>query len=193
MFEEPDERFNVGVGRTRDRKYLLLECGSHITSECHYLEAKAPTAAFRLIAPRITDQEYDVDHRAGLFYIRVNDTGKNFRVVTAPVNDPSRESWTEILPEQPNIPLHSFDLFQTFAVASETVEGLDRLRVFHFKNDVLQTGNTQRPTPPSISALSPSPSPTTAPAALPIVSSIHPPSAIATLRSSRPYPFTSTM
>ncbi len=141
VFDEPDERFNVGVGRTRDRKYLLLECGSHITSECYYLEANTPTAAFRLIARRIADQEYDVDHRAGLFYIRVNDTGKNFRIVTAPVNDPGRESWTEILPEQPNIPLHSFDLFQNFAVASETVEGLDRLRVFQFKNNVLQTGN----------------------------------------------------
>ena len=141
VFDEPDERFNVGVGRSRDRKYLFLECGSHTTSECHYLEANTPTARFRLIAPRIADQEYDVDHRGNLFYLRVNDTGKNFRVVTAPVNDPSRESWTEILPEQPTIPLDSFDVFQTFAVASETVDGLDRLRVFHFKNDVLQTGN----------------------------------------------------
>ncbi len=141
VFDEPDERFNVGVGRSRDRKYLLLECGSHTTSECHYLEADTPTANFRLIAPRIAEQEYDVDHRANLFYIRVNDTGKNFRVVTAPVNDPGRESWTEILPEQPNIPLDSFDVFQQFAVASETVDGLDRLRVFPFKNDVLQTGN----------------------------------------------------
>ncbi len=141
VFEEPDERFNVGVGRSRDRKYLFLECASHTTSETHYLEANTPAASFRLIAPRIADQEYDVDHRNELFYIRVNDTGKNFRVVTTPVNDPSRESWTEILPEQPDIPLDSFDVFQNFAVASETVEGLDRLRVFPFKNDVLQTGD----------------------------------------------------
>ncbi len=141
VFVEPDERFNVGIGRSRDRKYLFIECGSHTTSECHYLEANTPTAAFRLIAPRIADQEYDVDHRANLFYIRVNDTGKNFRVVTAPVNDPSRESWIEILPEQPNVPLDSFDVFQHFAVAAETVDGLDRLRVFPFKNDVLQTGD----------------------------------------------------
>ncbi len=141
VFDEPDERFNVGVGRTRDRKYLLLECGSHTTSESRYLEASAPAGEFRLIAPRIADQEYDVDHRDNLFYIRVNDTGKNFRVVTAPVNDPGRESWTEVLPEQPDVPLDSFDLFQDFAVASETVGGLDRLRVFIFKNDVLQTGN----------------------------------------------------
>ncbi len=145
VFEESDERFNVGIGRTRDRKYLLLECGSHTTSECHYIEANTPTAAFRLIAPRIADQEYDVDHRDNLFYIRVNDTGKNFRVVTAPVNDPGRESWTEILPEQPTVPLDSFDLFQSFAVASETVDGLDRLRVIPFKNNVLQTGNETDP------------------------------------------------
>ncbi len=62
-------------------------------------------------------------------------------MVTAPVNDPDRESWTEVLPEQQDVPLDSFDLFQDFAVASETVGGLDRLRVFTFKNDVLQTGD----------------------------------------------------
>ncbi len=145
VFDEPDERFNVGVGRTRDRKYLLLECGSHTTSaNATTWKRSTPAGKFRLIAPRIAEQEYDVDHRANLFYIRVNDTGKNFRVVTAPVNDPGRESWTEVLPEQPNVPLDSFDVFQEFAVASETVDGLDRLRVFPFKNDVLQTGDETR-------------------------------------------------
>ncbi len=45
-----------------------------------------------MIAPRVDEQEYSVDHRDGLFYIRVNDTGKNFRVVTVPVDGGGRES-----------------------------------------------------------------------------------------------------
>ena len=40
VFHEEDERFNVGVGRTRDREYLLLEAGSHTTSETWVLEAQ---------------------------------------------------------------------------------------------------------------------------------------------------------
>lgn len=143
IYEESDERFNVGVGRTRDRKYLLIESGSHTSSEYRYVEANTPTEEFRLIAERVADQEYYPDHRNGLFYIRVNDTGKNFRVVTAPVNDPSRESWTELLPEQPDVPLDDFNLFQNFAVAAEIVNGLDRLRVYHFQRDLLNTASPQ--------------------------------------------------
>lgn len=137
VYEEPDERFNVGVGRTRDRTYLLLGIESHTTTEYRFLESANPSGEFRLLAERIADQEYDVDHRKGLFYIRVNDTNKNFRVVTAPVENPNREHWTELLPAQDDVPLDSFDVFQRFAIASETVEGLDLLRVFRFQGDAL--------------------------------------------------------
>ena len=37
-----------------------------------------------MIAPRMTDQEYDVDHRGSRFYVRVNDRGRNFRLVSPP-------------------------------------------------------------------------------------------------------------
>ncbi len=85
VYEEKDERFNLGVGKTRDGKYLLMEVGSHTTTECWFLSAETPAGEFQLIAPRIDDQEYYPDHRDGLFFIRTNDAGKNFRVVTAPV------------------------------------------------------------------------------------------------------------
>ncbi len=132
IFNETDERFNVGVGRTRDRKFLFIESGSHTTSEYRFVDASTPTADFQLLAERIADQEYFPDHRNGLFYIRVNDTGKNFRVVTTPVASPSREHWTELLPEDKNIPLDDFEVFEHFAVAQEIVQGLDRMRVFRF-------------------------------------------------------------
>ncbi|MGI4757453.1 MAG: S9 family peptidase [Janthinobacterium lividum] len=140
IHEEKDERFNVGVGRTRDRKFLLLAAESHTTTEYRYLDAANPTGDFQIVAERVADQEYSVDHRHGLFYIRVNDSGKNFRVVTAPVDQPSREHWTELLPEDKGVPLDDFEVFETFAVASETVQGLDRMRVFRFDGDALAAG-----------------------------------------------------
>jgi len=132
IYFEEDERFNVGVGRSRDRKYIFLESGSHTTGEYRFIDAATPTAAFQLIAERKNDQEYYPDHRNGFFYIRTNDTGKNFRVVIVPVSNPSREHWVELLPEDKDVPLEDFDVFQDFAVVSETVKGLDRMRVFPF-------------------------------------------------------------
>ncbi|MCU1319888.1 MAG: peptidase family [Edaphobacter sp.] len=129
VYEEKDERFNLGVGKTRDGKYLLMEAGSHTTNECSYLSSETPGGMFKVIAPRLDEQEYYVDHRSGLFYIRVNDTGKNFRVVTMPVDGKGRESWTELIAEDKEAPLEDFDIFEAFCVSSRRQLGLPSITV----------------------------------------------------------------
>ena len=92
LFEETDERFNIGSGRTRDGKYLILESSSHTTTEEKFLSADDPLGDWRIIQPRQDDIEYYADHRHGLLYIRTNDAGRNFRLVTAPVDAPEQSN-----------------------------------------------------------------------------------------------------
>ncbi len=132
VIQEDDERFNVGVGRTRDGRFLVLESGSHTTSECRVLRADAPEGAFRLIAPREDEHEYSIDHRHGLWFIRTNDRGRNFRLVTAPEDAPGREHWTERIAHRDQIMLEGIDLFRDFFVACEREDGLPRLRLWRF-------------------------------------------------------------
>ncbi len=135
VFHEPDERFNLGVGRTRDRRYLLLEIGSHTTSESWFLEAAKPESVFTRIAERVDEEEYSVEHRDGFFYLRTNRNADQFRLVRAPVATPSREHWEELLPEHPDAPLNDFDLFQNFLVTNSRERGLPVLRVFDLDAD----------------------------------------------------------
>ena len=135
VFHEPDERFNVGVGRTRDGQYLMIEAASHTTNEVRFLSTASPTGEFHLIAPHLDEQEYYPDHRDALFYIRTNDTGKNFRVVTAPVAAPDRDRWTELVALDPDHPLEDFDVFQTFAIATRRKLGLPALEVLRFTTE----------------------------------------------------------
>ncbi len=132
VYQDDDERFNLGVGRTRDGKYLILETASHITSECHVLAADEPARQFTLIAAREDEHEYSIDHRNGFFFIRTNDKGRNFRLVTAPVATPGREHWSELLPHRPDVMLEDIDLFADFLVACEREDGLPRLRLWSF-------------------------------------------------------------
>ena len=137
VLHELDERFNVGVGRTRDGQYLLIEAASHTTNEVRFLSTANPAGEFTVIAPRMDEQEYYPDHRfspdsGDLFYIRTNDAGKNFRVVIAPVTTPGRDHWTELIPLSPDHPLEDFDLFWSFAVATRRVLGLPTLEVLRF-------------------------------------------------------------
>ena len=130
VFHEPDERFNLGVGRTRDRQYLILSLSSHTTSESWYLEAKNSTGTFNRIAERVDDEEYDVDHRDGFFFIRTNRDAEQFRLVRTPVSATEREHWEELLPEIKDAPLRDIDLFHNFLVAAYRERGLPVLRVF---------------------------------------------------------------
>ena len=132
IYEEKDERFNLGVGRTRSRDYLLMTIGSHTTTEVRYLPAGAPTGDWQTIAPRADNIEYYADERHGVFYIRVNDTSRNFRLVTAPVGPNSKAHWKEMLAARPDVSLQDADLFEDFWVAAERVQGLPTLRVINF-------------------------------------------------------------
>ncbi len=132
VYQDDDERFNVGAGRTRDGKYIVMESASHTASEAWALPAAEPDSQLKVICPRQDEHEYYIDHRNGHWFIRTNDQGRNFRLVTAPVEDPSRENWTERIPHRPDIMLEEVDLFSAFYVACEREDGLPRLRVWRF-------------------------------------------------------------
>lgn len=135
VYQEDDERFNLGVGRTRDGKFLVMESASHITSESWFLAAANPEGAFTLVSPREDEHEYAIDHRNGLLYIRTNDRGRNFRLVTAPVETPGRAHWTERIAHRDSIMLEEVDLFAGFFVACEREDGLPRLRIGRFTGE----------------------------------------------------------
>ena len=135
VFEEPDERFNLAVGRTRDGKYLVMEAASHITSEARFLAADNPAGAWMVVEERQDDHEYSIDHRDGLWYIRTNDKGRNFRLVTAPVSAPGQANWTELIAHRAEVMLEEFDLFQSYFVAAERADGLPRLCLWRFGGD----------------------------------------------------------
>jgi oligopeptidase B len=134
VYQDGDERFNIGVGRTRDGKYLVLESGSHTTTECLILAADDPAGEFRVIAAREDEHEYYIDHRNGQLFIRTNDRGRNFRLVTAPVDAPERANWVERIAHREAIMLEDFDLFANFFVACEREDGLPRLRMWQFQD-----------------------------------------------------------
>ncbi|HZC66557.1 MAG TPA: S9 family peptidase [Candidatus Dormibacteraeota bacterium] len=129
VYEEKDERFDVYVGKTRSGKYLLLISASHTTSEARYLPADQPQGSWQLIEPRKQDVEYYPDHNGDFFYIRTNDTGRNFRLVKAPVSDPKAANWKEVLPQRADVMLDDVDFFKNYYVLSEREGGLPQLSV----------------------------------------------------------------
>jgi oligopeptidase B len=135
LFEEKDELFDIGAGRSRDKAVIFLSSESKTAKEWRYLPAGTPTAELKIISPREADHEYDVDHRGDLFYIRTNKGAKNFRVVTAPVSSPSQANWKELIAHRPEVKIEDIDLFAKHLVLSEWEQGLQKIEIFDFQTN----------------------------------------------------------
>src|SRR5580765_3370257 len=113
VLEEKDELFDLGIGKTRDDRFLVLTSESKDASEQSVLDADAPsdTATFRVVFPRRPDIEYDLDHRAGSLYVLINDTGRNFRLVKVDAARPDLGRAEELIAAHDRVMLDDFDVF----------------------------------------------------------------------------------
>ena len=127
--EEADEAFSLSVGRTRSREWLVLHRGSHTTSDSAVLSANTPAGPWRSLLPRVAEIEYEVDHHADSFYLRINDAGRNFRLVRVPVDDVRPETLVEVLPHRSTVMLEGHDCFAGHLVVSEREAGITQLAV----------------------------------------------------------------
>lgn len=129
VYEEKDELFDVGAGRSLDRKVIFLASYAKTSREYRYLPADQPSGQLKVIVPRAEGHEYDVDHYNGQFYITTNKGAKNFRVVTAPIADPSEKNWNVFIPHNPAVKIESLSFFRRHLVVSERERGLTYLRI----------------------------------------------------------------
>ena len=134
LYEEKDELFDVGASRSLDKKIIFLASFAKTSREFRYLPADNPTGELKVILPRQNGHEYDVDHYNGLFYITTNKDAKNFRVVTAPINDPSERNWKPFIDYNPKVKIDNLTFFANHLVVSEKEGGLNYLRVIEMKS-----------------------------------------------------------
>jgi len=134
VYQEDDERFRVGLERTRSRRHILLASESHTTSELRFLPADRPRSPWRMLAPRVAEREVEADHLGDGWLLRLNDTGPGFRVVRAAEDDPDPSRWEELLPHRDDVMIEAVDAFAGHWAAWEREAGLVKIRVTHRKS-----------------------------------------------------------
>jgi len=129
VYQEDDDRFWVSIGRTKSNAYLLCGVSSKVTDEWRYLDANNPNGDFRVIRPREQGIEYSLDHRGDKFYIWTNENAVNFKVMTAPVSDPGKANWTELIAHRPEVKIDGVEMFDGFMVVYQRQNGLQTIRI----------------------------------------------------------------
>ncbi|MEO7071348.1 MAG: S9 family peptidase [Nostocoides sp.] len=129
VHREGDERFWLGLGASRDDRWLLLGLGSRTTSEVRILSAADPEGAFRIVAPRRDGVEYDVEPAADRLLVVHNRDSRDFDLAWAPLDATSDRQWQPIAAAAPGERFLGADAFDDFAVLSLRSKGLTALRI----------------------------------------------------------------
>lgn len=131
LFEERDERFFLSVYPDRSESLLILESASTDTSECFLGSLAGIETELQIVRPRQTGLEYYLDSDGQQLFIRTNDQGINYRLVTMPLPSQSRTpiDWQELVPHREDITLEDYELFPGRVVLFEREQGLVQVRI----------------------------------------------------------------
>ncbi|MET0589422.1 MAG: S9 family peptidase [Novosphingobium sp.] len=130
LYHEDDEGFRVGSSLSANEKWLIVAASDHETSEVRLIPASDPLATPLLVKAREKGVEYDADERDGTLFIHANDTHENFRLATAPLDNPGE--WTTLIEGSDDFYLTGFDLYRDFYVIEGRRAGLDQIELRYY-------------------------------------------------------------
>ena len=130
VYEEADPGFFMNVGGTRRNDWIMIGINDHETSEYRLLRADDTLAEPKIVAPREAGLQYDLEEGGDVFFILTNaDGAKDFKIMTAPVADPARANWQELVPHEPGRLILSIIGFSGHLARLERKDGLPRIVV----------------------------------------------------------------
>lgn len=131
VFDDPDERFFVGVGSTRSEAWIVISAASRTSADARLIATDDPTAEPRVVLARRDDVEYGIDHWGDSFVMHTNDDAVDFRLLVAPEHadwtEPS--AWSELIAHEPGRRIIAVDAFADHLLIHEWAAAQPRLRL----------------------------------------------------------------
>ncbi len=128
VHDEKDTGLFTGVGSTSSEKFIMVDIHDHDTSEVWLIDADKSAVAPRLMVSRDEKIECEVEHWNDKFLIKTNKDGaEDYKIVEAPIADPSPENWTDFIPNRPGVFIVSMLVFKNWLVLMERENALPRI------------------------------------------------------------------
>ncbi len=130
VYREQDKSNYIGVGKSKNRKFIFIVSQATMSSEYRMINASTPMANFVVFAERMKDVLYDVSVLEDKFLIRTNKDGAtNFKLMECPLTKTAAANWKEMIPHRKDVLLQGVEEFKNFVVLNERSKGLVRLYV----------------------------------------------------------------
>ena len=129
VYEEKDEKFGVGVGKSITDKFIMLYSYSSTTSEMQWVDADKPIDKPTVFLPRKQGHLYEIAHHTNGFYILSNDKATNKRILFSGIAPTSLESCKELVAHDSKTLLEGISVFKNFLLIEERTNGLRKLKL----------------------------------------------------------------
>jgi oligopeptidase B len=113
VFEEADRTRFVTLHRSASGRKVRIAVDDYDSSETWALNADAPAAPPRRVLARRPGVRHDADHWQGRWFIRTNESERNFRLVSVPQSTPDdRRQWHTLVQGREQFTLERFVLLR---------------------------------------------------------------------------------
>ncbi|MEZ4722031.1 MAG: S9 family peptidase [Flavobacteriales bacterium] len=134
VFHEKDATFNLGVSKSKSKKWLFIHSGATVSDEYQILSADHPEGSWKMFQQRERDLEYGLAHFEDHFYILTNLEATNFRLMKTSETMTEKSNWEEVIPHREDVLLEDVDVFTDYLVLSEKSKAQNRIRVINWKS-----------------------------------------------------------
>lgn len=129
IYEEKDDKFSVGIGKTLTNAFVLIYSYSSTTSEVQLIDANQAKAKAQLFLARRAGHIYEVEHHDKGFFILSNDNAINNRVLFSNQIPTSIASCEEFVAHNPKVLIEGLSVFKSHLLLEERDNGLLKLKL----------------------------------------------------------------
>jgi len=130
VYEEPDDSYFLGLGKSRSEQFVFIICESTQQSEWLAIEAADPLLRVRSVVPREAGHEYEVEHLEGDFILRTNWQAPNFRIVRTPIGASADKcTWADVIAHRAQTLIEGFLVFRGHIAVNERRGAMLGIRV----------------------------------------------------------------
>jgi oligopeptidase B len=135
VYEEKDNRFYMGLFRSKSKKYIgIVSDLNNVSTEYRLLEAANPTGAFKVFEPRQDNLQYTVEHFNDKFYIVTDWEAPNYKLMETPENATAKANWKEVIAHRKDVFISGLTVFKDHLVLGEVKDAMNQIRVINLTN-----------------------------------------------------------
>lgn len=129
IYEEKDDKFSVGIGKTLTNAFVLIYSYSSTTSEIQLIDANIAKASPKVFLARKAGHLYEVEHHDNGFYILSNDQAVNNRILFSKDIPTVITACQEVIKHNPKVLIEGLTVFKRHLLIEERDNGLLKLKL----------------------------------------------------------------